>query len=116
MRDFRKFLRVSKAYTSIAAREGAVFLIACYRAVLSPQHGMFGTIIKGIVPQGLLFTGCRFVPSCSEYARDAVRQYGLLRGLMVSSGRIMRCHPWHRGGYDPVTGIMNQEVGSMSDE
>jgi len=45
---------------------------------------------------------CRFYPSCSEYARDAVRKYGALRGVLLTLRRLGRCHPWHPGGYDPV--------------
>ncbi|MBM4271542.1 MAG: membrane protein insertion efficiency factor YidD [Deltaproteobacteria bacterium] len=50
-----------------------------------------------------LFTPCcRFHPSCSEYAITAVRRYGPIRGLSVSLMRLLRCHPFHPGGYDPV--------------
>jgi putative membrane protein insertion efficiency factor len=45
---------------------------------------------------------CRFYPSCSEYCYDAVKQYGILKGLFLGFGRILRCHPFNRGGYDPV--------------
>lgn len=50
----------------------------------------------------LLGQNCRFYPSCSDYAKDAVEQHGTWRGLGLSLARIMRCHPWHPGGYDPV--------------
>jgi putative membrane protein insertion efficiency factor len=43
---------------------------------------------------------CRFTPSCSEYARLAVRRYGALRGGGKAVGRLLRCHPWHPGGVD----------------
>ncbi|MGA2330742.1 MAG: membrane protein insertion efficiency factor YidD [Syntrophales bacterium] len=50
-----------------------------------------------------LFTPCcRFYPSCSEYAMDAIRQYGPVRGPYIALMRLFRCHPLHPGGYDPV--------------
>ncbi|MDD2421016.1 MAG: membrane protein insertion efficiency factor YidD [Heliobacteriaceae bacterium] len=45
---------------------------------------------------------CRFVPSCSEYAIQAVEKYGLWRGLLKALRRLLCCHPFHPGGYDPV--------------
>ncbi|MDR1849182.1 MAG: membrane protein insertion efficiency factor YidD [Zoogloeaceae bacterium] len=45
---------------------------------------------------------CRFHPTCSEYARDAVRKYGAYQGIWFALRRLGRCHPWNRGGYDPV--------------
>jgi putative membrane protein insertion efficiency factor len=50
-----------------------------------------------------LFPGvCRFAPSCSTFATQAVEQHGVAAGLMLAVRRIARCHPWHAGGYDPV--------------
>ncbi|MDO9080617.1 MAG: membrane protein insertion efficiency factor YidD [Desulfuromonadales bacterium] len=45
---------------------------------------------------------CRFYPSCSEYALQAIQRYGPWRGLWLSLLRILKCHPFHPGGYDPV--------------
>jgi uncharacterized protein len=47
-------------------------------------------------------SSCRFEPSCSRYAEQAIQKYGLLRGSVMGAQRIGRCHPWHPGGYDPV--------------
>jgi len=45
---------------------------------------------------------CRFYPTCSSYAIDAIERYGAIKGLLLSVKRILRCHPLHPGGYDPV--------------
>ncbi len=45
---------------------------------------------------------CRFYPTCSEYALQAVVRYGVVKGFFKAAGRIMRCHPFNPGGYDPV--------------
>ncbi|MEO8055270.1 MAG: membrane protein insertion efficiency factor YidD [Acidobacteriota bacterium] len=50
----------------------------------------------------LLPPACRFTPTCSEYARDAVLRHGLTRGLALAARRLARCHPFRAGGHDPV--------------
>ena len=61
-------------------------LIALYRYAFSP----------------LLGQSCRFHPSCSCYAQEALQKHGAARGLLLTLTRLSRCHPWHPGGYDPV--------------
>ncbi|MEJ7577904.1 MAG: membrane protein insertion efficiency factor YidD [Pyrinomonadaceae bacterium] len=63
-----------------------LMLLRFYKAVVSP----------------LLPPSCRFVPTCSQYARESIERYGALRGSWMTARRILRCHPFHPGGYDPV--------------
>jgi len=49
-----------------------------------------------------LLPACRYVPTCSEYAEEAVDRFGVLRGGWMAAGRLLRCHPFVKGGYDPV--------------
>lgn len=46
---------------------------------------------------------CRFTPTCSRYALDSLRRYGLIRGCWLATWRVLRCNPFHPGGYDPLT-------------
>ncbi|MFA7095779.1 MAG: membrane protein insertion efficiency factor YidD [Gammaproteobacteria bacterium] len=63
-----------------------ILLIRAYRYAISPMIG----------------TNCRFYPSCSSYACTAIERFGILSGLWLALRRILRCHPWHPGGVDPV--------------
>ncbi|MDW5593254.1 membrane protein insertion efficiency factor YidD [Conexibacter stalactiti] len=45
---------------------------------------------------------CKYEPTCSRYAEQAIREYGILRGLVLAGWRVMRCNPWSHGGFDPV--------------
>jgi len=63
-----------------------IALIRAYQWLLSPFLG----------------NNCRYHPSCSQYAAEAIEIHGPLRGFGMALRRITRCHPWHEGGYDPV--------------
>ena len=65
------------------------------------------TIIKLIKIYKYLFSpllghSCRYLPTCSDYSIDALKNYGFFKGLFISLKRILSCHPWGRGGFDPV--------------
>jgi len=62
--------------------------------------GALGAYKRFVSP--LLPPACRFAPTCSEYAAEAVEKHGVARGLGLALWRLLRCHPFSRGGYDPV--------------
>ncbi len=63
-----------------------IFLITCYKVLLSPVLG----------------NTCRFYPSCSSYAQEAIATHGVIKGSWLAIRRLSKCHPWHEGGADPV--------------
>ena len=67
------------------------------RAILTSLLKFYKAAISPWLPPS-----CRFVPTCSEYALEAIQRYGPLRGSAMGLRRILRCHPFHSGGYDPV--------------
>ncbi len=67
-------------------RQAAIWILRLYKRWISPA----------------LPPSCRYVPTCSEYAMEAVERYGVLRGGLMSAWRLLRCHPFVKGGYDPV--------------
>jgi putative membrane protein insertion efficiency factor len=64
---------------------------------------LLGTYKRWISPS--LPPSCRYVPTCSEYAAEAVERFGVIRGTAMAGWRILRCHPFTKGGYDPVVKI-----------
>ena len=66
------------------------------RVVMALIHGYQRTLSH------MMLTRCRFTPSCSHYTYEAVERYGALKGTWLGIRRILRCHPFHPGGYDPV--------------
>jgi putative membrane protein insertion efficiency factor len=72
--------------------------IVIYRRVLSPA----------------LPRRCKYEPTCSRYAVEAIREYGILRGLLLGVWRLLRCNPWSHGGYDPVESQRVFKIGPHS--
>jgi uncharacterized protein len=64
----------------------AILPIRVYQRLISPMVGPH----------------CKYYPSCSEYAAQSIRDYGILRGLILAGWRVLRCNPWSHGGFDPV--------------
>ena len=67
-------------------RQVILFIIKLYQWTLSPFLG----------------GACRFYPSCSKYTAGCVERFGAGKGLLMGAKRVLKCHPWHEGGYDPV--------------
>jgi len=75
-------------------RRIVMMLIRAYQKTLSPDHGIVAKIIRRPV--------CRFHPTCSAYAYEAIKKHGVLRGTPMAAWRVLRCNPWSKGGWDPV--------------
>ena len=69
-------------------------------------------LYKGLVSP-LLPASCRFVPSCSEYAAQAVAEHGVLHGSILAAWRLLRCNPFAHGGYDPVPENKSREARGL---
>ena len=87
---------------SLSARvvRGLVFVIQLYRHMVSPLRP----------------ATCRFVPTCSQYAVDALTEYGLIRGSWLAARRLSKCGPWHRGGWDPIPEHNDRDRGHHCDD
>jgi putative membrane protein insertion efficiency factor len=82
-----------------AVARGVIFLIQLYRHTISP----------------LRLPTCRFTPTCSQYAVDALTEYGLVRGGWLATVRLAKCGPWHRGGWDPIPERRGPSHGPRAD-
>lgn len=72
---------------------------------------IFLVLLRGyqLLISPVLGNHCRYSPSCSEYCKQAIEIYGTVQGLLLGSKRLLRCHPWHVGGYDPVPTLSKDE-------
>ncbi len=75
-------------------KKAVLLLIRFYQKVLSPDQGWLSYFFSERF--------CRFHPTCSEYTYQAIDKYGLIKGGWLGLKRIIRCHPWNDGGYDPL--------------
>lgn len=73
-------------------RKAVLKIIRAYQLVLSPDFGIFA----GHGPV------CRFSPTCSQYTYEAVEKFGVIKGFFLGAKRILKCHPWNKGGFDRV--------------
>lgn len=72
----------------------SLVLISFYQKTLSRDHGLAGSFFPG--------KSCRFFPTCSQYTYEAISRFGFIKGGWMGVKRILKCHPWSEGGYDPV--------------
>lgn len=69
-------------------------LITLYQKTFSPDHGCLKSRCAGL--------GCRYLPTCSEYAKQSIAEHGVLKGGFLAWARLMRCHPWASQRFDPI--------------
>lgn len=79
------------------ARSAERRLARAARAVVLTPIVLYQRVISPTLPRR-----CKYEPTCSRYAVDAIGEYGILRGLVLAAWRLLRCNPWSDGGYDPV--------------
>jgi len=97
-------LNVSERAKRSLAASLAALLVRGYQLFLSPlKQVFFGSTC-----------GCRFHPTCSAYTRDALLQHGFWRGSWLGLRRILKCHPWGTGGYDPVPSLKSSQRHDIS--
>lgn len=77
------------------------------RAVALAPIVVYQRLISPAIPRR-----CKYEPTCSHYAVDAIREYGILKGLVLAGWRLLRCNPWSYGGYDPVEAQRVFRLGS----
>lgn len=81
-------------FFSYISKKIVITLITIYQKTLSFDHSP----LKMFYPHGF----CRFTPTCSQYGKEAVEKYGVVKGGALTAWRVARCNPWNKGGYDPV--------------
>ncbi len=88
------------AMNRFRARDLLLYLLRAYKWAISP----------------MFLPACRYVPTCSEYAMEAVERRGVMRGIAMATWRVLRCHPFAKGGYDPVVMEQNSNAACLAAE
>jgi putative membrane protein insertion efficiency factor len=88
---------MSASFEAPLPRRAAGVLRRAPRAIVLAPVVAYQKLISPAIPRR-----CKYEPTCSRYAVEAVRRYGILRGLALAGWRLLRCNPWSYGGYDPV--------------